>query len=78
MSANGQVAWVAKLQFIVYTSGALKIIKNGIELRKLWPPKVEGVKNSKKKPLNVTKASLQTPKKSSYVVLLLLKLQDDL
>jgi hypothetical protein len=29
--------------------GALKIIKNGIKLKKVWPPKVEGVKNSKKK-----------------------------
>jgi hypothetical protein len=28
--------------------GALKIIKNEIKMRKLWPPKVEGVKNSKK------------------------------
>jgi hypothetical protein len=32
-------------------------------LRKLQAPKVEGVKNSKKKPLNITKASFQTPKK---------------
>jgi len=42
---------------------ALKIIKNEIELKKLWAPKVKGVKNSKKKPLNVTKTSSQTPKK---------------
>ncbi len=28
--------------------GALKIIKNEVELRKLQPPKVEGVKNSRK------------------------------
>jgi hypothetical protein len=28
-------------------SNTLKIIKNGIKLRKLWPPKVKGVKNSK-------------------------------
>jgi hypothetical protein len=26
---------------------ALKFVKNEIKLRKLWPPKVEGVKNSK-------------------------------
>jgi hypothetical protein len=32
---------------LIGTYGALKIIKNGIGLRKLWPPKVEGVKNSK-------------------------------
>jgi len=29
-------------------SDTLKIVKNGLELRKLRPPKVEGVKNSKK------------------------------
>jgi len=34
-------------------SGVLKIIKNRIELRKLWPPQIEGVKNSKTKTLNV-------------------------
>jgi len=28
--------------------GALKIVKNGIELKKLWPFKIKGVKNSKK------------------------------
>ncbi len=28
--------------------GTVKIIKNRMELRKLWPPKVEGVNNSKK------------------------------
>jgi len=28
--------------------GALKFIKNELKLRKLWPPKIEGVKNSKK------------------------------
>jgi hypothetical protein len=44
-------------------SNALKIIKNGIESRKLWPFKVEGVKNSKKKPLNAIKAGCQTPTK---------------
>jgi len=32
----------------IHAFDALKIIKNGIELRKLWPPKVKGVKNSKK------------------------------
>jgi hypothetical protein len=32
----------------VGTFGALKNIKNGMQLRKLWPLKVEGVKNSKK------------------------------
>jgi trans-2-enoyl-CoA reductase len=41
-------------------------------------PKVEGVKNSKSKPLNVTKASSQTPKKSLYVALLFFKFKNDL
>ncbi len=27
--------------------GTFDVIKNVIELKKLWPPKVEGVKNSK-------------------------------
>jgi hypothetical protein len=26
----------------------LKIVENGLEMRKVWPPKVKGVKNSKK------------------------------
>jgi hypothetical protein len=34
-----------------------------IELRKLWPFKVEGVNNSKKKPTDATKTGFQTPKK---------------
>jgi hypothetical protein len=42
------------------TFGAQKNIKNVIELKKLWPPKVEGVKNSKKKPLNAIKANSHT------------------
>jgi hypothetical protein len=32
---------------LIGTYSALKLIKNRIRLRKLWPPKVEGVKNSK-------------------------------
>jgi hypothetical protein len=34
-----------------------------MELRKLWPPKVEGTKTQKKKPQNAMKANFQTPKK---------------
>jgi hypothetical protein len=30
-------------------SNTLRIVENGLEMRKLWPPKVKGVKNSKKK-----------------------------
>jgi hypothetical protein len=39
------------------------MIKNQLELRKLWPSKVEGVKNSKNKPLNITKPIPTHPKK---------------
>jgi hypothetical protein len=45
------------------TSNTLAIIKTGLEMRKLWPPKVKGVKNSKKEPLNTMKADSQTPQK---------------
>jgi hypothetical protein len=41
-------------------SNALKIVKNGIELKKLWPFKIEVVKNSKKKHSNATKVGSQT------------------
>jgi hypothetical protein len=33
----------------INTSSALKIVKNKIELRKLWPLKVEGSRTQKKK-----------------------------
>jgi hypothetical protein len=56
-------------------SGALKIIKNGIELRKLWPLKVEGVKNSKKKPPNATKTSSHIPKKFLVCCFVTIKVQ---
>jgi hypothetical protein len=39
------------------TSNTLRIVKNKLKMRKLWPPKVKGVKNFKKNPLNTTKAS---------------------
>jgi hypothetical protein len=45
-------------------SQALKIAKNGIKLKKLWPPKVEGSQIQKNKPSNVIKASSQTLKKN--------------
>jgi len=38
-------------------SNTLKIVKNGLKMRKLCPPKIKGVKNSKKKALNTTKAN---------------------
>jgi hypothetical protein len=40
-------------------SSALKIIKNGIELKKLWPLKIEGSRIRKNKPPNATKAGSQ-------------------
>jgi hypothetical protein len=43
-------------------SDALKIIKNRLKLRKLWPPKLKGVKNSKNKITEQQKASSQTLK----------------
>jgi hypothetical protein len=45
------------------TLGTLTIIENRLEMRKLWPPKLKRVENSKKKPPNTTKVGSQTPKK---------------
>jgi hypothetical protein len=50
----------------------------GLEMRKLWPPKVKGVKNSKKQTKTLQRPVLKHPKSSLYVVLLLLELKDDL
>jgi hypothetical protein len=51
------------LTLFIDTFKALKFVKNGIELRKLCPLKLEGVKNSKNEPSNITKANFQRPKK---------------
>jgi hypothetical protein len=54
-------------------SGTTKIIKNKIELKKLWPPKIEKIKNSKKQTIEHYKGwFLNTQKNSSYVTLFLL------
>jgi hypothetical protein len=45
-------------------------------LKKLCPPKIEGVKNSKNKPWNVMKVNSQTPRKilvCCYIVIRVLK-----
>jgi hypothetical protein len=44
-------------------------------LKKLWPPKIEGIKNSKNKPLNATKANSQTPKKILVCYSIAIKIQ---
>jgi len=58
---------------------SLKIIENGIKLRKLWCPKVEGVKNSKKKNHPTLQRPIPNhPKHSLYAIFLLLEFKDDL
>jgi hypothetical protein len=45
-----------KLEALLLAHLTLRIIEKKLEMRNLWPPKVKGVKNSKKKLLNTTKA----------------------
>jgi hypothetical protein len=48
-------------------------------MRKLWPPKVKGAKNSKKQITEHYKGQFSnTSKNSLYVALLLLEFKDDL
>jgi hypothetical protein len=48
-------------------------------MRKLWPPKVKGVKNFKKQTTKTLhRLDLEHPKNSLYVALLLLEFIDDL
>ncbi len=53
---------------------ALKIVKNGIELKKLWPFNRRG-QNFKKKPPNTTKVGSQTPKKFLVCCFVVVKVQ---
>ncbi len=43
-------------------SNTLRIVENGLEMRKLWPPIVKGSKTQKNKPPTTTKVDPQTPK----------------
>jgi hypothetical protein len=55
--------------------GALKIIKNEIKLRKLWPPKVEGVKNSKKQTTKCYKGWFLNTQKLLLCCSIIIKIQ---
>jgi hypothetical protein len=48
----------------INASSALNIIKNEINLRKLWPLKVGGLRTQKNKPPNATNTGSQTPTKN--------------
>jgi hypothetical protein len=60
---EGSVVFGVQTKLEPLLSGALKMIKNGLELRKLWAPKVKGVKTSKKQTTECYKADSQSPKK---------------
>jgi hypothetical protein len=66
--------WILHLS----ASNAPRIVKNGLQMTKLWPPKVKGVKNSKKNHWKLQRLILKHPKSSFYVALFLLDLEDDL
>jgi len=55
--------------------GHYKSSKNEIEMRKLWPPKVEKVKNSKKQTTEGTKANSQTPQKIFVCCSIVIRIQ---
>jgi hypothetical protein len=58
----------------------LRIVKNRLEMRKLWPPKVKGSRIQKIKPPSTTKVGFQTSnlKFVFLVAVFLLKVKDDL
>jgi hypothetical protein len=59
-------------------SNTIRIVKNGLEMRKLWSPKVKGVRNSKKTIEHYKGRFLDTQKVPFMLVFLLLKYQYDL
>ncbi len=62
-----------------YTFGTLKIVKNGIELRKLRPLNIERGQELKKiNHQTLQSLNLIAQKNSLYVALLLVEFQDDL
>jgi hypothetical protein len=54
------------------------MVKNRLELRKLWPLLVERVKNTKKQTTEHYKADTRSPKKTLSVALLVLEFKDEL
>jgi hypothetical protein len=56
----------------------LKIIKIGIELKKLWPLKIEGSKKSKNKTPNAIKVGSKTPTKFLVCCFVVVRIQDNL
>jgi len=51
---------------------ALKIVKNGLEMRRLWLPKVVGSRTQNNKPQPI----FEHPRKSFYVAMLLIEFKD--